>query len=110
MGIINTTLRGDDEIPDESQNPTNKISTAVKILQNWKDGNSHVFLKHPGILYHMDNIKDHRESVEGCKRNLTLSKLSPQECLSYVRNIHLDIVNMVIDHLPISYNNTLHTL
>ena len=101
--VISTLLHEDEEISNDSENYEGKILKALKIIKNWKSDDSQVILKHPGVLYRIDDIKTHQESIEGCNKKKVLWRISPEESLAYARDIRLDIINMVLDHLPNSY-------
>ena len=87
-----------------------KIAKALETIKAVKDDDTYVFLRHPGVLYHMDwSIQDGTNSDVSCN-NINLQRFSTQESVSYTRSIRLDVVNMVIDHLPFGYDNALNNL
>ena len=85
-----------------------KVSEAIKVIKKWRNRSDLRFLEHPGKVY---KIHDGLEDKEGsCEKKPFIQKLSAEQKKSSVRNIHLDIVQMALDHLGASYMNAINAI
>ena len=87
-----------------------KISQALEILNNWDSGRDHKFLQHPGRMYQIDDIMDDKAEFQGCENSQVVRKLSYKEKNLLVRNIRLNMVNMITDHSHYSYINAMNKI
>ena len=105
--INKSVIYEDEEIFEEDQKYESKLSEALHMLTNWTENSNHIFLEHPCILYQIEDVMVNEEDAESCKTKQILRRLSPEEKMSFVRNIRLDVVNMISDHVHYSYVNAL---
>ena len=88
---------------EEDRDYNDKVSEGLEMLKNWTNSSDHKFLEHPGRVYQIEDVIDENEGLNGCKMKQILWKLSPKQKKSLIKNIRLDIVNMVVDHNQYSY-------
>lgn len=116
-------VENDDSLSNKEENPNGvvedgksslenvheKIAKAVEAIKRVKeDDETYLFLRHPGTLYHME--KATQGSLQNGNTGFILRDYSTEENCLFTRNIRLDIVNMVIDHLPPGYEEALNNL
>ena len=85
-----------------------KVSEAIKVIKKWRNRSDLRFLEHPGMVYKIDDSME--EKTGSCGKKPFIRKLSVQQKKSSVRNIHLDIYQMVLDHLSGSYMNAINAV
>ena len=108
--INHSMTNEEDESFDENRNYKDKIVQALEILNNWDYGRNHTFLQHPGRMYQIDDIMDDKDEFQGCKNTQVVQKLSHKEKNSLIRNIRLNMVNMITDHSHYSYMNAMNKM